>query len=75
MNPILSFTLIAINIILVILILIQQKGTALGSSFGQSSEGGSYGTMRGAEKKIFWLTCILGAAFIILVLLSHLLNA
>ena len=56
-------------IILIVLVLLQQKGTALGSAFGQ--EGGFYGTMRGAEKKIFWLTCIFGAAFIILALLSH----
>ena len=56
-------------IILIVLVLIQQKGTALGSAFGQ--EGGFYGTMRGAEKKIFWITCVFGAAFIILTLLSH----
>jgi len=55
--------------ILIVLVLLQQKGTALGSAFGQ--EGGFYGTMRGAEKKIFWLTCIFGAAFVILALLSH----
>jgi protein translocase SecG subunit len=58
-----------IGIILIVLILLQQKGTALGSSFGQG--GGFYGTLRGAEKKIFWLTCFFGAAFIILALLSH----
>ncbi|MFH1894810.1 MAG: preprotein translocase subunit SecG [Patescibacteria group bacterium] len=56
-------------IVLIILVLLQQKGTALGSAFGQ--EGGFYGTMRGAEKKIFWLTCIFGTAFIVLALLSH----
>jgi protein translocase SecG subunit len=56
-------------IVLIVLVLIQQKGTALGSAFGQ--EGGFYGTMRGAEKKIFWLTCVFGAVFIVLALLSH----
>ena len=69
MNNILPYILIGVNVILIVLILIQQRGTALGSSFGQ--EGGFYGTMRGVEKKIFWLTCIFGAVFIILVLLSH----
>ncbi len=58
-----------VGIILIVLVLLQQKGTALGSAFGQ--EGGFYGTLRGAEKKVFWFTCIFGAAFIILALLSH----
>lgn len=73
MNPIISFSLIGVNIILVILILLQQKGTALGASFGQG-EGGFYGTLRGVEKKLFITTCIFGTAFIILVVLSHVLN-
>jgi protein translocase SecG subunit len=70
MNNILSYIQIGICVILIILVLLQQKGTALGSAFGQ--EGGFYGTLRGAEKKIFWLTCFFGAAFIITALLSHL---
>lgn len=59
---------IAVSVILIILILLQQKGTALGSAFGQ--EGNFYGTLRGAEKKILWLTCFFGGTFIILALLS-----
>jgi protein translocase SecG subunit len=70
MQNILPYIQIGVGIILIILILVQQKGTALGSAFGQ--EGGSYGTLRGAEKKIFWLTCFFGAAFIILAVLSSL---
>jgi len=59
---------IIVAISLMILILLQQRGTALGSTFG--GEGGFYATRRGIQKKIFWLTCILGALFIILALLS-----
>jgi preprotein translocase subunit SecG len=66
---ILSYILIVVGAILMILVLLQQKGAALGSAFGQES--GFYGTLRGAEKKIFWLTCFFGAAFIVLVVLSH----
>lgn len=69
MKNILFIVQIAASIILIILVLFQQRGTALGSAFGQ--EGGFYGTLRGAEKKIFWLTCIFGAVFIILAILSH----
>jgi protein translocase SecG subunit len=69
MNNILTYVQIGICIILMVLVLLQQKGTALGSAFGQ--EGSFYGTLRGAEKKIFWLTCFFGAAFIIMAVLSH----
>jgi len=58
-----------VGVILIILILLQQKGSALGSAFGQ--EGCFYGTLRGAQKKIFWLTCIFGALFIVLALFGH----
>ena len=69
MHNILSFLQIGVCAILIVLVLLQQKGTALGSAFGQ--EGGFYGTLRGAEKKIFWLTCIFGIVFIILSLLNR----
>lgn len=69
MQNILTYIQIAVCAVLIVLVLLQQKGTALGSAFGQ--EGGFYGTMRGAEKKIFWMTCIFGAAFVILTLVNH----
>lgn len=60
---------IIVSILLIIFILLQQRGTALGSSFG--GEGGSfYSTRRGIQKKIFWGTIISGALFIILAILS-----
>jgi protein translocase SecG subunit len=59
-------TLVAV--FLIILILLQQRGTALGSAFG--GEAGFYATRRGIQKKIFWLTGILGALFIIFALLN-----
>jgi len=69
MQQILPFIQIGVVAILAVLILLQQKGAALGSAFGQDS--GFYGTLRGAEKKIFWLTCFFGTLFIALALLSH----
>ncbi|MBI2625032.1 MAG: preprotein translocase subunit SecG [Candidatus Nealsonbacteria bacterium] len=59
---------IAVSIILIVLILLQQRGTALGSVFGGGSE--FYGTLRGAQQKIFQATVILGAVFIALSLLN-----
>ena len=64
MSNLLLLAQLLISIILIALILLQQRGTALGSAFGQ--EGGFYGTMRGVQKKIFWLTVVFGALFIIL---------
>lgn len=54
---------IVISIILVVLILLQQRGTALGSAFGQ--EGGGYATRRGLQKKIFYGTIVAGILFIL----------
>lgn len=54
--------------LLIVLILIQQRGTALGSAFGGT--GGSYGTMRGIQKKIFLATIVCGTLFIIIAVLN-----
>jgi len=59
---------IIVSVFLITFILLQQRGTALGSAFG--GEGGFYATRRGIQKKIFWLTCFLGAAFVILAILN-----
>ncbi len=53
------------SILLIIGILLQQRGSALGSAFGGES-GGFYATRRGMQKKIFWATVFLGTLFIIL---------
>jgi protein translocase SecG subunit len=59
----LPFIQIALSIVLMILILLQQRGTALGSAFGQENSN-FYGTLRGAQKKIFWSTIVAGALLI-----------
>lgn len=50
---------ILISICLTGLIILQAKGTGLGSSFGPSS----FSTKRGVEKTIFWITVILAIFF------------
>lgn len=59
---------IATAVLLITSILLQQRGTALGSAFGGGGE--SYGTRRGFQKKLFWGTVALGAIFIILAVLN-----
>ena len=58
---------IAIAVFLIILILLQQRGQALGSAFG-GGEGGFYATRRGIQQKIFWATIVSGFLFIALAL-------
>lgn len=55
---------IVLAVLLVLVIIIQQKGTGLGSSFG--GELSFYRTKRGAEKMLFYLTIILASVFIAL---------
>lgn len=64
-----SLTIIQIisSVILIGLILLQQKGGGLGASFG--SETFVFSTRRGLEKIIFYLTIIFITAIIILSLL------
>jgi len=59
---------ITVPLLLIVFILLQQRGTALGSAFGGG--GGFYTSRRGAEKKIFWITIVLGILFIIVSLVN-----
>jgi len=59
---------IVVSVLLVVLILLQQRGQALGSAFGGG--GSFYSTRRGIQKKIFWATVALGILFIALALLN-----
>ena len=60
---------IVIPILLILFILLQQRGEGLGSAFGGAS-GGSYLKRRGLEKKIFWATVVCGILFISISLLK-----
>lgn len=68
MNQILIIIQIIVSVLLILFILLQQRGTALGSAFG--GEGGFYLKRRGIEKKIFWGTVILATLFIVLSLIN-----
>lgn len=59
---------ILVSILLILFILLQERGTDLGSTFGQS--GTFYGTLRGIQKKLYWATIVLIFLFIILALLN-----
>jgi len=63
MKNILYIVQIIVSILLIVVILLQQKGSGLGAAFGGDS--GVYRTKRGAEKFIFRLTIILAVVFLI----------
>lgn len=63
MNPVVSLFQIILGILLVIVIIIQQKGSGIGGSFG--GDMGFYRTKRGAEKLLFYITIGLSLLFIL----------
>jgi len=52
---------LAVSILLIVAILLQNRGAGLGSAFGGS--GGVYLTKRGLEKKLFLATIVLAVIF------------
>jgi preprotein translocase subunit SecG len=63
-QQILFFAQIAVSVTLIVLIAIQQRGTALGSAFGGGGE--FYSARRGIQKKLFYATIVIASLFIIL---------
>jgi preprotein translocase subunit SecG len=63
-----SLVQIILGIALIALILLQSKGTGLGSTFG--GDMGFYGTKRGAEKILFYFTIIIATLFMISLIVS-----
>lgn len=64
LKTILNVSLIIISIVLTISILLQQRGSGLGTMFG-SSGGESYRSKRGAEKIFYNMTIILIVLFVV----------
>lgn len=63
MKPVISIIQIILGILLVLVIIIQQKGSGLGTSFGGDMS--FYRTKRGAEKMLFYATIGISLAFIV----------
>ena len=72
MQNMLNIVQVIVSIFLIIIILLQQKGSGLGSTFG--GDGAVYRTKRGAEKTIFRLTIILSFIFLATALASLFIN-
>ena len=68
MNTILFYAQIVVSVALVGLVVIQQKGTALGAGFGGGCE--VYSTKRGVQKKLHYATIAAATIFLVLGVLN-----
>ncbi|MFA6423606.1 MAG: preprotein translocase subunit SecG [Patescibacteria group bacterium] len=59
---------IILSILLIISVLMQQRGTGLGGIFG--GEGNVYRSRRGVEKFLFYLTIVLAILFVSTIIIS-----
>jgi len=66
-QDIISIIQIVISILLIICVLMQNRGSGVGALFG--GEGNIYKTKRGAEKILFWATVVLVILFLGLALI------
>ncbi len=67
----LQFLTIASGVLMVVSILLQQRGASLGAGFGSSGE--LYTTRRGLDKSLFEATIILAVVFVLSILAGLLL--
>lgn len=66
MNNVLQFITIGSALLMIIAILLQQRGATLGAGFGGSSE--LYTTRRGLDKNLFEVTIFLAITFVLSIL-------
>jgi preprotein translocase subunit SecG len=62
MKNIITIVQIAVSVLLIASILLQQQGVGLSSTFG--GEGNAFRTKRGLEKGLFYATIVLSAVFL-----------
>lgn len=65
-NDILQYITLGSAIIMVLAILLQQRGASLGAGFGSSGE--LYTTRRGIDKNLFETTIIMAVVFVVSIL-------
>lgn len=72
-DGILQFVTITSGVLMMISILLQQRGASLGAGFGSSGE--LYTTRRGLDKNLFEATIVLAVVFVLSILTGLLLPA
>lgn len=72
-NSILQIVTIGTAVLMMLAILLQQRGASLGAGFGSSGE--LFTTRRGLDKNLFEATIVLAVIFVLSILVSLLLPA
>jgi protein translocase SecG subunit len=62
---VLPYIQIALSILLVLFVLLQQTGASVGGAFGGDNFSAAYHTRRGSEKWLFYATIIAGTLFVV----------
>lgn len=73
MEKTLSIVQIVISVLLIVSILLQQRGTSLGEAFG--GESGIYTSRRGGERYLYVATIVLAVLFFTTAIVAFLLGA
>ena len=71
LDTFLQFVTLGSGILMIICILLQQRGASLGAGFGSSGE--LYTTRRGLDKSLFDATIVLAVVFVLSILVALLL--
>lgn len=72
-DSILQTITVGSSILMILAILLQQRGASLGAGFGSSGE--LYTTRRGLDKNLFEVTIVLAVVFVLSILVGLLLPA
>lgn len=72
-DSILQITTVGSAVLMIIAILLQQRGASLGAGFGSSGE--LFTTRRGLDKNLFEVTIVLAVVFVLSILVGLLLPA
>ena len=65
---------IVLSVALLVCILLQQTGAALGGAFGGDNFSAAYHTRRGSEKYLFYATIVIGVLFVVLSFIAFLIH-
>ncbi|QSH39716.1 preprotein translocase subunit SecG [Candidatus Kaiserbacteria bacterium] len=71
----LPYIQIALSIMLIVTILLQQTGSGLGGAFGADNFSSGFHTRRGLERTLFYATIVLGILFALTALVNLLIVA
>jgi preprotein translocase subunit SecG len=72
-DSILQIVTVGSAVLMIVAILLQQRGASLGAGFGSSGE--LYTTRRGLDKNLFEVTIVLAVVFVLSILVGLLLPA